>query len=234
MRWLYPLVDQIIAVSQGVAEDIREITGLPPERITVIHNPVITARLLAMAREPVAHPWFNAAEPPVILGAGRLTRQKDFPTLIRAFARVQRHRPARLVILGEGRQRLALKTLAAELGVASEVDLPGFVVNPYAYMAKAAVFALSSTWEGSPNVLTEALALGTPAVATDCPSGPREILGEGRYGALVPVSDSASLAQAILATLDDPPDCTLLRQAVREYSLESSVLAYLQALGLEK
>ena len=233
MRWIYPLVDQLIAVSQGVAEDILAITSLPPERVTVVRNPVVTPRLLAMARENVPHPWFNDAGAPVILGAGRLTRQKDFATLIRAFAELRRHSTARLVILGEGRQRPALQALAARLSVANAVDLPGFVENPYAYMAKAAVFALSSAWEGSPNVLTEALAVGTPVVATDCPSGPREILNQGRYGPLVPVGDVTGLAQAILDVLNNPPEPSFLQAAVEDYSLENSTCGYLKVLGFD-
>lgn len=231
MRWIYPMVDRIVAVSEGVAEDTLRITGLPRERVTVVRNPVITPRLMAMGQEPVDHPWFHDDGVPVILGAGRLTGQKDFATLIRAFAHVRKERPARLVILGEGRLRPALEDLAAELGIATDVDLPGFAPNPYAYMARAAVFALSSRWEGSPNVLTEAMVMGTPVVATDCPSGPREILQGGRYGPLVAMGDVRGLAQAILDTLAAPPDRTGLQEAVREYSVEESVQGYLRALG---
>jgi glycosyltransferase involved in cell wall biosynthesis len=232
MRWLYPQVDQIVAVSQGVAEDTIALTGLPPHRVTVVRNPVITPRLLMLAKEPAAHPWFNDNGPPIILGAGRLTRQKDFPTLLRAFSTVRRERPARLVILGEGQQRAALQAQATHLEVADALALPGFTANPYAYMAKTAVFALSSLWEGSPNVLTEALALGTPVVATDCPSGPREILQGGRFGPLVPVGDVAALGQAILSMLDSPPDPDVLRAAVSEYDLNHSIAGYLRALDL--
>ncbi|NJN46594.1 MAG: glycosyltransferase, partial [Candidatus Competibacteraceae bacterium] len=217
---------------QGVAEDTIILTGLPQDRVTVVRNPVITPRLLRLAREPVAHPWFTDQGPPIILGAGRLTRQKDFPTLLRAFAAVRRERPARLMILGAGKQQAALQAQATHLGIADTLTLPGFTDNPYAYMAKAAVFALSSLWEGSPNVLTEALALGTPVVATDCPSGPREILQEGRFGPLVPVGDAAALSQAIVQMLDNPPDPDVLRAAVHEYDLDYSVNGYLRALNL--
>ncbi len=111
-------------------------------------------------------------------------------------------------------------------------SLPGFVGNPYAYMAGSALFVLSSAWEGSPNVLTEALALGIPVVSTDCPSGPREILQGGRFGRLVPVGDAMALADAIEATLENPPAAEFLRQAVGPYRSESSALAYLEVLGL--
>jgi glycosyltransferase involved in cell wall biosynthesis len=164
------------------------------------------------------------------MGVGRLTRQKDFPTLIRAFAAVRKVRDCRLVILGEGKDRPALEALAKEMGVGGDVDLPGFVENPYAHMSRASLFVLSSAWEGSPNVLTEALALGLPAVATDCPSGPREILEDGRYGPLVPVGDADALAGAILKTLTHPPESAELKRAAGPYTVEESSRRYLEAL----
>jgi glycosyltransferase involved in cell wall biosynthesis len=230
IRLLYPLADGIVAVSHGVAADLAAITRLPPERFTVIPNPVVSERLSRMAREPVTHPWFQPGMVPVFLGAGRLTRQKDFPTLIRAFALVQRAVPSRLVILGEGRDREALLKLAQSLGIRDRVDLPGFVRNPYPFMAKASAFVLSSIWEGSPNVLTEAMALGTPVVGTDCPSGPREILGIGLYGPLVPMGDASAMAKAMKETLLNPPPRDSLIRAVEEYRVERSCLRYLDIL----
>jgi glycosyltransferase involved in cell wall biosynthesis len=232
MRLLYAGVDRVIAVSDGVAADTADLTGLAQQRISVIRNPVVTPELHGRAAQDLHEPWFSAGEPPVILGAGRLTRQKDFATLIRAFARVAARRPCRLLILGEGALRAELGALARRLGVADRVRLTGFVENPYAYMSRAAVFALSSRWEGSPNVLAEALAVGTPVVATDCPSGPREILQDGRYGTLVPVGDAQAMARGIEAALDRPHDTGFLRTAVAEYSVQSSADAYLAALGL--
>ena len=232
MRLLYKDVDCVVANSEGVAEDTRRLTGLPNERVVVIRNPVVTPALDLLAREPVMHPWFHAGVEPVILGAGRLTEQKDFSTLIRAFARVRVRRRCRLVILGQGSLRPELENLVQSLGLGDDVWMPGHVPNPYAYMAKSAVFALSSAWEGSPNVLSEALAVGTPAVATDCPSGPREILNGGEFGRLVPVGDDAALAAAILATLDRPLPRAVLRQAVSEYSCHISARHYLEALKL--
>jgi glycosyltransferase involved in cell wall biosynthesis len=232
MDLIYPRVDHVVCVSQGVLEDTRALTGLPDERLSVIRNPVVTPRLAELAAQPADHPW--AADPtvPLILGAGRLTEQKDFPTLVRAFARLRKDRPARLVILGDGRQRGVLETLARERGVAADLALPGFAPNPYAWMARAKLFVLSSAWEGSPNVLTEALALGLPSVATDCPSGPREILAGGRWGPLVPVGDDAALAAAMAATLDDPQPPEALRAAVAEYTRDAAAGAYLRVLGL--
>ncbi len=232
IRRLYRRVDQIVAVSEGVAEDVARIARLPHERIQVIRNPVITAELPRLAGEPLSHPWFQAGQPPVIVAAGRFQRQKDFPTLVRAFARLSRQRDCRLVILGEGRGRAALESLVSQLGVGDRVDLPGFQANPFPFMARAGLFVLSSAWEGSPNVLTEAMALGTPVVSTDCPSGPREVLAGGRFGPLVPVGDVAALAEAMGAALDRPLPAATLRAAVAEYNLDTSVDRYLEALGL--
>jgi len=234
IRLFYPRIDRIIAVSEGVRQDTVAVAGIDPERIAVVRNPVITPRLLELAQRAPTHPWLQAAGHPVILGAGRLTVQKDFATLIRAFARLREKRPCRLIILGEGRQKAKLQALAAELGVAEAVDLPGFSDNPYACMARANLFVLSSRWEGSPNVLTEAMSLGTPVVSTDCPSGPREILADGRHGPLVPVGDWQALATAMQQVLDAPPDSDSLREAVREYAVETSASRYLEILGVTR
>ena len=226
---IYPWADGIVAVSEGVAEDLAHILGLPRKKIEVIYNPVITPELLEKAREPVDHPWFQPGEPPVILGVGRLTEQKDFPTLLRAFALVRKERAARLVILGEGEDRPELKALVDELGIAEDVDMPGFVDNPYGYMAGAAVFALSSRWEGLPTVLIEAMALGKPVVATDCPSGAREILNDGRYGTLVPVGDAKRLATGISGMLEHPVEP--LPAWVDRFRPDCTIQAYLKAIG---
>ena len=164
--------------------------------------------------------------------ASTAQRQKDFVSLIRAFARLSETRFCRLIILGAGRQDAKLKALAAELDVEDMGRFPGFTDNPYAYMSRADLFVLSSRWEGSPNVLTEAMALGTPVVATDCPSGPREILADGRYGPLVPVGDWRALADAMQGILDKPTDSDSLREAVREYTAEASASRYLDILGV--
>ncbi|MCP4693025.1 MAG: glycosyltransferase [Desulfobacterales bacterium] len=230
MRVLYPRADEIVAVSDGVREDLAAITGLPSGRIRVIPNPVIFPRIMDLAREPVDHPWFGEDDAPVILGVGRLTRQKDFPTLIKAFAKLSADGPHRLVILGEGRDREMLVSLADSLGVGDRVDLPGFTKNPWAYMARASLFVLSSAWEGSPNVLTEAMAMGAPVAAADCPSGPREILDGGRIGRLADVGDVEGLAESMRATLANPPEKTLLKEAVRDYTVETSARRYLDAL----
>ena len=233
MAWLYKRVEQVVAVSRGVAEDTLNITGLPRERVVVVRNPVITTRLHRQAQETVDHPWLADDTVAVVMGAGRLTRQKDFPTLIRAFAKLRQSRPARLIILGEGKLRPELEALARELGIENDMDMPGHTSNPYAWMRRARLFVLSSLWEGSPNVLTEALALGVPSVATDCPSGPREVLDGGRIGPLVQMGDWRGMAAAMARVLDELPPPDLLRQAVAEYTLERSARGYLAALGLE-
>jgi glycosyltransferase involved in cell wall biosynthesis len=232
VRWFFPWADAIVPVSAGVAEDLVSAFGLPKERIQVIHNPIVTSALLERSTRPVDHPWFAPGEPPVVLGVGRLTQQKDFPTLIRAFALVKQSCPARLVILGEGEERPHLEALVRELGVGEDVALPGFADNPYAYMAGASAFVLSSVWEGLPTVLVEAMAVGTPVVSTDCPSGPIEILENGQYGPLVASGDVRGLADAIVNTLDRPPDTEMLRGRAAEFSAEASAVQYLNVLGL--
>jgi len=233
IRQLYPGIDQIVAVSNGVAEDTALIAGYPRERISVIRNPVVTPELIQDATLPCPHPWLDNDRDrriPVIVGAGRLQRQKDFPTLIQAFATLRRTRPCRLVIIGEGRAKAALQQQIARLGIRDDVALPGFQDNPYPFLGNADLFALSSAWEGSPNVLTEAMALGTPVVATDCPSGPREILDNGRFGPLVPVGDAAALSNAMLQTLDRPQPRQTLIDAMHEYTQLISASRYLELL----
>jgi glycosyltransferase involved in cell wall biosynthesis len=232
IRRLYGSADAIVAISQGVADDVAAIAGLPPARIAVIRNPVVTPRLAQLAAAPLPHPWLEDPSVPVVMGMGRLTRQKDFPTLVRAFAQLRRARPARLLIVGEGSERQALLDLAAREGVAADVQLPGFQRNPYPWLARARVFVLSSIWEGFGNVLAEAMALGTPVVATDCRSGPRELLADGRHGPLVPVGDPAAMARAIGEALDRPLPRDALKAAVREYDVELSARRYLEVLGL--
>jgi len=229
MRRFYPGADAVVAVSHGLADDIAERVGLPRSRIQVIYNPVVTAELAARAREPVDHPWFAPGEPPVVLSVGRLTVPKDYPTLIRAFARIAPRCAARLVILGEGEARAELEALVRRLGLEERVALPGFVANPYAYMARAKVFVLSSIWEGLPTVLIEALACGCRVVSTDCRNGPREILEDGKWGRLVPPGAVDDLATAILAVLcsGQPPAGSI---ATARFTHAASVAQYLRLI----
>jgi glycosyltransferase involved in cell wall biosynthesis len=229
VRRFYPWADGIVAVSRGVAADLTRVAGLPPESVRVIYNPIVTPVMQAKAREPIQEAWFDPAQPPVVLAVGRLDAQKDFNTLIRAFALVRQKVLAHLLILGDGDERSRLEALVHRLGLQSEVRMPGFIANPYPYMRCADLFVLSSRWEGLPGVLIEALYCGIPLVATDCPSGPREILAEGKYGALVPVGDQDAMAQAILDGLNGngkptPPE------SWQPFTLDEAVNRYLAVL----
>ena len=228
-HWFYPWADDVIAVSQGVADDLAHVARLPRDRIQVIYNPIVTSDLYEKSREPFEHPWFKAGEPPVVLAVGRLTAQKAFDRLINAIARIRARRSARLLILGEGEDRLALQNLVNQLGLEQDVGMPGFVSNPYAYMAHAAALALSSRWEGLPTVLVEAMSLGVPVISTDCPSGPREILRDGEYGRLVPVGDSSALVEAISAALDGQVP-SAPQDSWKPFDLDTVIGQYLEVL----
>ena len=202
MRLTYPSSDGTISVSEGVAEQLYEAVGKPPEEVDVVYNPVVNKNFEERSTEPVRHPWFRTKGIPVIVGVGSLTEQKDFSTLLRAFAEVRDNRPVYLAIFGEGNERSNLEKEAEHLDVKEYLWMPGFVSNPLKYMSKASVFTLSSRWEGLGNVLVEAMACGTPVVATNCRSGPAEILNDGEYGRLVPVGDPQALAEGIMEALE--------------------------------
>lgn len=233
LKRLFDEADGVIAVSQGVGDDIAQLFGVPTGKIFVIPNPTVTPELHQLAEQPVEHPWLKQKRVPVILGIGRFSKAKDYPTLLRAFAMLRQHQSCKLILLGDGRKRDHLLELAKSLDIAEDVDLPGFDPNPYAYLHRADLFVLSSQREGSPNALTEALALGIPAVSTDCNSGPAEILQRGKYGPLVPVGDSRALAEAMRQTLADPPAPEFLRQAVEAYRYDLSACRYLRTFGLK-
>jgi glycosyltransferase involved in cell wall biosynthesis len=234
VRRLYPLADGVLCVSRGLADDMERHFGVPAERLLVVYNPSVTTEVRRMALEPVDHPWFEPGSPPVVLGVGRLAPQKDFPTLLRAFSRVRRALDCRLVILGRGDDREALLELAEELGIREQVDLPGFVSNPFAFMARAGVYVLSSEWEGCPNVLAEALGVGAPVVATDCPSGANEILQGGKCGALVAVGDVEGMADAIRKTLTGELRFPVDEQDTLPFTDDYSAREYLRVFGLEE
>lgn len=225
-RW-YPHADAIICVSQGVADDFRRLVPDAEDRIHIRYNPIASPDTEAAL--PL-HPWLTESTTPVILGVGRLTTQKGFDTLIRAFAQLHQQPQPRLLILGEGPERSALEALAAHLDVAERVALPGFVPNPRAQMAAASVFVLASVWEGFGNVLVEAMSVGTPVVATDCPSGPREILVDGTYGPLVRVGDIKALAAAISGQLVEPTPAMRLRARAANFTPERVAASYLELL----
>lgn len=232
--WLYRGADGICAVSRAASEDLARFVGLPLERVLTLYNPFDLARIGARSAESLDHPWLAPGQPPVVLAIGRLNAAKDFPTLIRAFARLRTTRPARLLILGEGELRASLEAFVAECGLTpEEVQIPGFVPNPFAYLARCGVFVLSSRWEGLPGVLIEALACGAPVVSTDCPSGPDEILERGRWGRLVGVGDVEAMVEAMASTLATPRSMLpAVRQRAADFEQERAVDAYLAAVGL--
>lgn len=201
MRWLYRRADGLIAVSSGVAQDLRDL-GLAEEKIHVIHNPVDAERLRCLAM--VGPRLATRGKTPYVVSLGRLAEQKDHETLLRAYAASALRNTHHLVIVGEGERRASLENLVRELGLTNRVMLPGAMDNPYRVLADAALHVLSSRWEGYPNVLLEAMALGVPVVATDCPFGPREMLDGGRHGRLVPMADPTALARAMDAELAQP------------------------------
>ena len=229
---LMPNADCIHAVSTGVAREVVELVPNVRDRITVIFNPV-DPRLVSLAKYPVEHPWLqiksestSGTGPRVILAAGKLIKPKNFTMLARAFATIRSKRDVRLIILGEGKERTAIEKTIYDLNIEDSVSMPGWVHNPYAFMARADLFVLSSSYEGLPGVLIQALACGCPVVSTNCPHGPSEILENGRLGRLVPVDDPVSLAKAITATLDEEPNRAMLKNRANDFSSKHLIRQY--------
>lgn len=231
MKYSYGKAHAVTAVSDGVANDLTSIVKIPQEKVHVIYNPVNEEALTYPTEVP--HPWLKTELPPVIIAAGRFTEQKDFETLIKAFAAVRKNHEARLILLGEGERRQEYEKLLKNLGLQEHVAMPGFVEHPYSYMKYAAVYVLSSKWEGLPNVLIEALAYGIPIVATDCHSGPKEILKDGKYGLLVPVGNKERLAEAIEMQLRNPKHINT-REAIAPFNFDDIVRRYLAVLTGDK
>ncbi|MCY3770154.1 MAG: glycosyltransferase [Gammaproteobacteria bacterium] len=225
-RKSYPYADAAVGVSSGVTAELAKLPGMSSDQLHTIYNPVVSKDLLQKASETPDHPWFNEPGPPIILAVGRLHEQKDFPTLLAAFAQLLTRRPARLIILGEGSLRPNLLSLAHNLQVSEHVDFPGFVENPFAYLAKARLFVLSSLYEGLPTVLIEAMACGCPVVSTDCPHGPDEILENGQWGELVPVDNSEVLSAAMIRAIDKPVQRDALRERAAFFNVERAVDSY--------
>ncbi len=231
-RFQFASMDSIVSVSTELGDALADRLGIEGDRLTMIPNGVDLAAAGTAAKAPVAHPFFAAGAPPVILGIGRLSRQKNFESLIRAFAIVLAARPARLLILGSGsdRRKRRLRALAERLGVGNHVDLPGFVPNPATFLSRAAIFALSSRWEGASNVLLEAMACGCPVVATRAPTGIAEVMLNGRLGPLVAVGDDAALARAILTRMAQPRGAAALKARAGAYDLAHTFSAYVDML----
>jgi len=231
-RWLYPWADGVIAISEGVRDDLLAAFALPADKVHVVYNPMVTPDFPQRVERVPTHPWFDPnSTVPVIVAAGRLTRQKGFDVLISAFGQLRMTREARLVVLGEGQERPRLEALVGELGLTEVVDLVGFVDDPVPFMARASLFVLSSRWEGLGNVLVEALAAGCPLVATDCPSGPAEILEHGRHGELVPVDDVPALTAAMVRALSRPKRAS--PDAIDRFRSRAVAKRYLELLGIQ-
>jgi glycosyltransferase involved in cell wall biosynthesis len=231
MGRLYQRAYAVAVPSKGAADDMSQYTGLDRNHIQPVNSPIVPDQLLTEKLAKPDHPWFDG-DLPLIISVGELCARKDFETLLKAFALLRRERPCRLMILGRGKRRESLLRLAEELGVSEDFELPGFVDSPYAYLAHARLFAFTSRWEGLPFAPVEALAVGTPVVSTDCPSGPDEILGGGKYGPLVAVGDIESLARNMGQVLDHPLPPEILKQAAKPFTVSASADAYLQLMGL--
>lgn len=225
----YRDMHRVIAVSHELAHDLHHRLAIADERIVVIPNGVDSEGIAKLAADPLDDPWFAAGAPPVVISAGRLSRQKNYALLIDAFARLRAARTARLVILGEGsdKARQGLMSRAEALGVAADVRLHGFEANPMRYFARADVFVLSSLWEGASNALLEAMACGCPVVTTDCPTGVREQMDGGRIGPIVPMNDADALAHAIEARLAAPRDSAMLKQQAARFDQTRMLADYL-------
>lgn len=211
MNFFYPDADAIVCVSKGIAQEISLISNRT-NKVKVIYNPVADSKILEMAEKQIDHPWFlnpfgsaqDELKIPIILMVGRLSKTKDQPTLFRALSLIIKKQPARLVIVGNGTEENKLTKLASKLNLSKNILFLGFQDNPYKYMKRASVFVLSSLQEGFSNVIVEAMVCGTPVVATDCRSGPGEIIQDGINGLLVPPQDQIALAGAILKILNNP------------------------------
>lgn len=235
-RFFYAKLDITVAtVSQGLARELESDLRLKKGTIKVIYNPIVDEKTLLLKAQVIPdHPWFQPDQPPVFLGVGRLAPQKDFATLIKAFSILrQKGESARLVILGEGDEREKLEALVTKLNLNTEVSLPGFTDNPYAYMSRATAFVLSSRFESFGLVVAEALACGCQIISTDCPYGPSEIINSGEYGRLVPVGNPKDLAEAMEQAINAPVDSDLLRLRARDFSVEKIVSEYLRVIDFD-
>ncbi|MEZ5708015.1 MAG: glycosyltransferase [Blastomonas sp.] len=225
LKWLYPRAEGLVGVSQGVAEDVARIAGLPVTRTTTIYNPIAPPERDSWP-EAETDPLWQGHEGPRIISVGRFKKQKNHSLLLRAFAKIQKDSGAVLAMLGEGELEDDLKAEIDALGLRDHVLLPGFVVDPSPWYASATMFVLSSDYEGFGNVLVEAMHFGLSVVSTDCRSGPAEILANGQYGRLVPVGDADALAEAMQAMLAAPADPDAMKRRAADFSIENATRAY--------
>ncbi len=225
MHLIFPHVDGIVIVSEAAADDLASFADLDRKRINVIYNPIVGEEALLVYDELPPVGWWTGPHRR-ILAVGSLSDQKDFGTLLQAFAVLQQRTDTRLLILGEGVCRHSLEEQCRKLGIEDNVFMPGFVKDPMPYYAHADLYVLSSKAEGLPTVLIEALAAGTPVVSTDCPSGPREILQGGKIGWLVPVGDSEALSKAMGESLSEKHDPSVLKQRAQDFSIKKALDKY--------
>lgn len=230
VRLVMGRANALTCVSQDMVGQYREVFANPPH--VCVYNIVDDRNSRLLMRESAAHPWADREEVPLLVAAGRLATWKGFADLIQAMALLSQRRPARLIILGDGPLRAELQSMVDGLGLDEIVTLVGYVDNPLKYFAKADVFVLSSHVEGMPNVLVEAMMCGCTPVATDCPTGPRELLHGGKYGYLVPVSDAAAMAGAIERALDHPVAEALLAEAIMPFEENAVIDRHFEVLGL--
>lgn len=232
---LFPVMnrmyDRVIAVSEAVRQDYIEVCRAREEQVVAIYNPVVNQEILKLQEEPVSHPWLAKDRSfSTLILAGRLSPVKNHSLMFKALQILGQSGDYRLILLGDGELKLQLEELADTLGIRERVDFAGYVGNPYSYFSRADAVALTSVYEGLPSVLIEALACGARIVSVDCPSGPREILGDGAYGRLVRPQDAEALAEGIRESLMEQPDKERLRERAMEFSEEKAVLRYLEVL----
>lgn len=225
--WAYNYSNYVVGISEGLSENISANLIVPVEKVKTIYNPVVSSQNISLINDESFEVKKNC---PFVLGVGRLVEEKDFSTLIKAFALAKSRDLLRLVILGEGEKKDSLIKISKDLGIQNDVLFPGFVRNPFVYMKEAEVFVLSSRWEGFGNVLVEAMACGTSVISTDCPSGPSEILENGKWGQLVPVGHEEAMAQAIRATLNGAQDSVDPTRRAEDFHVREIADKYLRLL----
>lgn len=227
---LYPRADRIIAISRGIKEELYNTFKVPRSGMRVIYNSIDPVAIENLSRESSPDAAVFNEGVPVFIACGSFKRAKNYPLLINSFARVVKEIPAKLVIVGDGPQRQSLERLVAGLEIKEEVVFLGFKKNSFKYIARSDIFLLSSSWEGFGNVIIEAMACGVPVIATRCPSGPEEIITDGRDGLLVPTGDEAALAAAMMRLIKDSSLREMLsrngRRRSEDFHLKKMIDAY--------
>jgi glycosyltransferase involved in cell wall biosynthesis len=224
-RFFYPKATKVIGVSEFVSNDLVRYLGISSEKAMCIYNPIIGDFLVAKASGECIHPWLGK-NVPIFIAVGRLSAEKDFKTLLEAFAISREIMDARLLILGDGALRTELQEYAKNLKIDGDIDWLGFVDNPLPYIKKSDVFIMSSLYEGLPTVVIEALYVGTTVVATDAPGGIREILNDGEYGNVVPMRSPKEMSDAMMKALKNPFDKKQLTGRAMVFSAENSIARY--------